>query len=303
MDLDALQQLQPDALRGLLPGWLAAFVDDPIRSAQNREHVEQLVGSWSDEVCRSIVAHLAQIGSEHRIYTAHPACRQLTRVWCGDVVLDPVVEGAEHLAASVAAGPTMILGNHLSYLDANATDAALSQAGHAALADRLVAAAGPKVYQDLFRLVAAACIHTLPVPQSSTLDHTEKLSPRELARRALRCVDAAQDAMREGLVPLVYPEGSRTRSGRLSSFVRGVHRWLSGVEGLSVVPLALSGSDTIMPIGAERLQPGTITVRFGAPLRVGPDGSSKEILGRSHEAIARLLPERLRPPAGTPATA
>lgn len=300
MELSALEQLEPDTLRSILPGWLSAFVDEPDRAERNRGNVTQLVASWSDETCHSIVAHLTEIGARHEVYPAHPDCRRLTRIWCEDVVLQPTIEGIGHLREAMEAGPTMVLGNHLSYFDANATDSALAQAGHAILADRLVAAAGPKVYEDLFRLVAAACIHTLPVPQSTTLGHTAKLSPRELARKALESVNAARQATLEGYVPLVYPEGSRTRSGRLGPFLRGIHRWLAGIEGLQVVPLALSGTDRIMPIGATRLQPGAITLRFAPPLAVGPDGSSREILQRSHEAIRDLLPEHLRPPAGEP---
>lgn len=300
MELNALEQLDPNSLRAVLPGWLSAFVDEPERSERNRASVGQLVSSWSDETCRSILAHLAEIGSRHEVYPAHPAGRQLTRIWCEDVVLEPKIEGIEHLAEATEAGPAMILGNHLSYFDANATDSALVQLGHASLADRLVAAAGPKVYEDLFRLVAAACIHTLPVPQSTTLGHTAKLPGRELARRALQGVRAARQAMIEGYVPLVYPEGSRTRSGQLGPFLRGIHRWLSGVEELRVVPLALSGTDEIMPIGATRLRPGGITLRFAPPLRVGPDGSSKEVLQKVHHAIRLLLPEHLQPPDGAP---
>ena len=303
MDLQALANVEPATLREVLPHWLAGFIDDPDAAARNRIQITELTRRWSDETCTEILQWLTEIGSEHRVYPAIDACRGLSRTWCRDVVLDPVVHGVEHLAQAVAAGPTMILGNHLSYFDANATDAALAWAGRADLADRLVAAAGPKVYQDLFRLIAAACLNNLPVPQSTTLGHTEKLSPRELARKALAGVNAARQAMLDGYVPLVYPEGSRTRSGQLRPFLRGVHRWLSAVEPLSVVPLALDGTDRIMPVDADRLVPGPVVLRFGQPLAVGPDGTSREVLAAANLALRELLPQRLRPPADLPPTA
>ena len=302
MDTSAIASLPPAQLREIMPRWVSGFIEDERHALANRERIHAVVQGWSDEDCRSIVASMRGLGSSHRIYPAHPALRVLTRAWCRDVVLEPVVGGVEHLQAAVAAGPTMILGNHLSYLDANATDAALAWSGSVSVADRIVAAAGPKVYEDLFRLLAAACLNTLPVPQSTTLEHTAKLSPRELAHKALAGVEAAQSAMEQGYVPLVYPEGSRTRSGHLGPFIRGVHRWLKAADHLQVVPLAIEGTESIMPIEATRMRPGRVTLRFGAPLVVGRDGSSREVLEAAHRAVGVLLPDPLRPPADTPAT-
>ncbi len=300
MDLSSIVSLPPAQLRAVLPAWVSSFILDGARATDNAARVAGLVETWSDDTCTSVLRSLDGLGASHQIYPAHPALRALTREWCRDVVLDPIVEGAEHLVAATRAGPTMVLGNHLSYFDANATDAALAWTGHADVADRVVAAAGPKVYEDLFRLLAAACINTLPVPQSTTLEYTATLAPRELARKALAGVDAAQQAMAEGYVPLVYPEGTRTRSGRLGLFIRGVHRWLKAVDDLHVVPLAISGTEEIMPIEATRLRPGPVTLRFGRPLVVGRDGSSREVLEAAHHAIAILLPEALQPPSDAP---
>ncbi|MBX2796878.1 MAG: 1-acyl-sn-glycerol-3-phosphate acyltransferase [Myxococcales bacterium] len=301
MDLAALAHLEPATLRSLLPAYLASFIEDPARAQVNQARVSDLTTSWSDDACRGVVTWLGTLGAEHRVYPANPECRALNRTWCRDVVIEPEVHGIEHLSSAMAAGPTMMLGNHLSYFDANATDVALAWSGHAEVADRLVAAAGPKVYQDVFRLVAAACINNLPVPQSTTLGHTEKLPPRELARKALAGVQAAKRAMQEGFVPLVYPEGSRSRDGHLQPFIRGVHRWLSAIDDLRVVPVALDGTERIMPVNTTKLSAGPLVLRFGAPLHVGVDGTSREVLQLAHDALAQLLPPRLRPLGDPPA--
>jgi len=296
MDVSAISSLPPEQFRAVLPPWLSGFIAGEDAAARNLVRMQELVAGWSDAECISVAHAFDGLGDDHRVYPAHPSLRGLSRHWCRDAVLDPVVEGIDHLRCARVAGPTMILGNHLSYFDANALDAALAWGGHTDLADRIVAAAGPKVYQDLFRLLAAACLNTLPVPQSATLDRgAQRIAPRELARRALQGVQAAGDAMQAGYVPLVYPEGSRTRTGRLAPFIRGVHRWLRAVEGTRVVPLAISGTQTIMPIGDQRLSAGHVLVRFGAPLQVGPDGSSREVLDAVHAALADLLPVHLQP--------
>jgi 1-acyl-sn-glycerol-3-phosphate acyltransferase len=143
----------------------------------------------------------------------------------------------------------------------------------------------------------------LPVPQSTSFAHTEKLSPRELARKATESFQAAHDVMCGGYSLLLYPEGSRSRTGHLGPFLKGVHRYLSCVEGLSVVPMAIAGTERVMPIDQSKLHPGHVALRFGPSLVVGTDGSSREILETARRAVAELLPEPLRPLAGTDATA
>lgn len=302
MDLSALGTLDPATLRAILPAWLADAIDDPDGHSGTAARLADVAGAWSDDTCASLVDFLATLGEEHRVYTAHPACREVSRAWCRSVLLEPRVEGIEHLVAALERGPTMLVGNHLSYIDANATDALLAWGGHADIADRIIAVAGPKVYQDLFRRFAAGCLSTLPVPQSTTLGHTEKLSPRELARRAKTALDAARDSLQRGQIVLLYPEGSRSRSGRLQPFVRGVHRWLSAVDGLQLVPVALVGTGQVMRLGSDKSHPASVHMRIGQPLQVGRDGTSREVLVQSHGAVAALLPLELRPAADTSAT-
>ncbi len=295
LDRTVLTSLGPDDLRAVIPRFLAGFVGDPDVAERNRARIAALVGGWSDATCRDVVALLGSIGEEHRVYPAHPACRALSRAWSSDVVTAPILTGIEHLLATRERGPVLLLGNHVSYFDTSATDAILAWAGHEEIADRLVTAAGPKVYQELFRLVAAACLNTLPVPQSTSFSHTEKLTPRELARRALESVGAARAALEDGAILLVYPEGSRSRTGQLGSFLKGVHRWLDCVDGIRVVPIAIAGTQDVRPVGQDHLFPRQVALRFGAPLEVGRDGDPREILARAHAAIASLLPPHMQP--------
>jgi 1-acyl-sn-glycerol-3-phosphate acyltransferase len=302
VDVSVLADLGPSELRTVLPGFLASFVADPARAASNRARMAELVAGWSDEACRSVLSSLSRVGREHRVYDANPTCRDLSRQWSRDAVLEPVLEGVEHLRAAAARGPTIVVCNHLSYIDTTATDAVLAWHGHADLADRLVAAAGPKVYADLFRLIAASCLNTLPVPQSTSLSHTAKLGARELARKAHESLESTREALERGYVLLLYPEGSRSRSGRLGPFLKGTRRYLTCIEGAAVVPMAISGTDRLMPVGEPKLHPGPVAVRIAPALSAGPDGSARDLLEAAHAAVAALLPEALRPPPDAPAT-
>ncbi len=297
--LDAIEALPPEAFRAVLPAFLAAYVDDREAARANEARVRALVRGWSDATCVEVMERLSRLEPGTGVLPAHPACRELQRVWSVDVVLDPELVGVEHLRAAMGSSPTVILANHLAYFDASAADCALAWAGHADLADRIVAAAGPKVYQATFRRIAATCLNTLPVPQSSSLAHTQKIPARELARQVLASLEGARKAAADGQALLLYPEGSRTRTGRMGSFLRGVHRYLGIADEVTVVPCAISGTERIMPLDARNLTPGPMRLAFGAALRVGPDGDTKAVLEATFHAVSDLLPEAFRPPEGT----
>lgn len=300
MDVEALSSLQPDHLRALLPPYLSSFIVDAEASQRNARRIAALVAGWDDAACARVLQQLVQLGGEQRVYLADPDCRELARLWSRDVILEPALEGVEHLRAAMDAGPTVLLSNHLAYFDSTAVDAILHWAGHTDLADRLVSAAGPKVYEHLFRRVASACLNTLPVPQSTTFSHTEQLSPRELARRAVASVKLGQQAVHDGFALLIYAEGSRSRSGRMGPFLKGVRRYLEIAEPLRIVPTAICGTHRLMPVGEERMHPMTAALRFGPALVIEGDLTAREALGAAHEAIAALLPDEHQPEAGTP---
>jgi 1-acyl-sn-glycerol-3-phosphate acyltransferase len=68
----------------------------------------------------------------------------------------------------------------------------------------------------------------------------------------------------------VYPEGSRSRDGRVHRPRSGVAR-LGAETGVPVVPAAVAGIYDVWPIGARpRLRGGRVTVRFGPPLPPPP---------------------------------
>lgn len=300
LGLGFLAALGPAEMRALLPGFLAGYLDGAAASASNRARMAAFVGTWSDDDCRALIAHLGTLGQEHRLYTASPQMRALSREWTRDVVTEAHLEGVEHLRDALAAGPTLVACNHTSYMDTNASDAVLAWNGAADLADRLVALAGPKVYADLFRILAAGCLNNLPVPQSTSFTHTEKLSPRELARRAHASLESAAGALNDGFALLLYPEGSRTRSGRLGPFLRATHRYVSCVPEVRVVPVAVAGVDRIMPVNDKRVHPGPVRLSFAPPLRVGTHGTAREVLELAHAAVEGLLPPAARPEPGAP---
>ncbi len=88
---------------------------------------------------------------------------------------------------------------------------------------------------------------------------------RESARAAQEALDAALAVLRAGEAFGIYPEGTRSRDGRLYRGRTGV-AWLALTSGAPVVPVALSGTQDIQPVGSSRPRIRPVTVRFGTPM-------------------------------------
>ena len=303
MDLDMLGKLDPGTLRALMPQFLSGFIRDADIAANNLARISEPISTWTDDDAQHVISTLVDIGREEMLYPANPLCSVVSRAWSRDLISSYTLEGVSHLEEAVKAGPTVILSNHAAYFDSSAIDAILAWEGREDLADRLVSAAGPKVYTDLFRRVAAACLNTLPVPQSTSFSHTAKLSARELARRAIRSLNTAGETLDKGYVLLLFPEGSRTRTGTMGSFLRAVHRYLGVRENVHVVPTALVGTGQIMPVGETLVSSAHVTLRFGQAIQVGVELPQREALVAVHAAINDLLPETSRAPESQAAIA
>lgn len=83
---------------------------------------------------------------------------------------------------------------------------------------------------------------------------------------------AAQESLDKGLEVLkagdafgIYPEGTRSRDGRLYRGRTGV-AWLALNAQAPVVPVGLIGTQDIQPVGARVPRLAKVTVRFGTPI-------------------------------------
>ncbi len=242
---------------------------------------------------------LAVAGNEWDYYPRDPLARRIHHVLADTLVgADSVLLGAEHLPL-VANRPVIILSNHLSYSDANLLEVLLHRGGGAALADRLTVMAGPKVYSSLKRRFSSLCFGTIKTPQSSGRSSEDAvMNPREVARAARRTIEIAHERLRLGDALLVFPEGTRSRTGGLQPMLAAVTRYLEDA-GTLILPVGITGTDAMFPIGEDTLHPVRIVAHLGPPievdvLRARVNADRRLMMDAVGLAIARLLPPENR---------
>ncbi len=83
--------------------------------------------------------------------------------------------------------------------------------------------------------------------------------------RAVQSLRQAGETVRAGTSLVVFPEGTRSRDGRVHAFKKGP--FVVAMEaGVPVVPVAISGSGRVTPSNLIAVFPGTIRVAVGAPV-------------------------------------
>ena len=104
---------------------------------------------------------------------------------------------------------------------------------------------------------------------------------RGVGQAAQDALDAGLGLLHEGEAFAIYPEGTRSRDGRLYRGKTGV-AWLALNAGVPVVPVALSGTDKVQPIGTKGIRPAKVTIQFGEPLDLSHHGKADSGRARRH---------------------
>lgn len=279
-------------------GWLAAYVSDEACAGAAFDAITLATSAHPPAAVRAALANVRAAGPKWDGNPADPVLRGVMRAWSGAFTRTEVVDAAALrdpalVAPPAGAGPTVLVSNHLSYIDTTVTDLALVRSGAEALADAVFAVAGPKVWGTPLHALATAALNIVPTQQSTLIDPGAATA----ARKLLRGLQIARDKLAARVPLLVYPEGTRARTRRLGPFLKGVRHYLAQ-PGTRIVPIALSGTDQVYPIDARQVSPASVRLAVGAVIEVDdPDAA----LLLTREVIADLLPVSYRPDRATPA--
>ena len=159
------------------------------------------------------------------------ALRPVLRRW-----LDLRVEGQEHVPT---AGAVLLASTHQSHADSLAIGTAVPRPSHF-LGDRRLMS-WPVVGRRLPQL------GMVPLNRGEG-DH--------------EAMDVVMGLLARGACIVIYPEGSRSRDGRVHRLRSGLSR-IAAVTRVPVVPVAVAGIHDVWPIGSRpRIRGGRVTVRF-----------------------------------------
>lgn len=174
---------------------------------------------------------------------------RFARVWSNGILralgVRPEYRGIEHLSSNL---PCIFLCNHLSVVDIWVLMRVLP------LSNRFVAK------QSLFRIPvlgwAMSAAGMVPIDRAHRA-------------RAIRSLGVAAERIRAGRPVLLFPEGTRSRDGRLAPFKKGAFH-LALKAGVPVVPIAIDGTFEVVVPRTLSVRPGPVTLTATPPIDVDP---------------------------------
>ena len=117
---------------------------------------------------------------------------------------------------------------------------------------------------------------------------------RDDSAAAMGSLVTALEVLGRGEAFGIYPEGTRSRDGRLYRGRTGVAH-LALTSGAPVVPVGLTGTEKLQPIGTRVPRLAKVTVAFGKPITVegeydgvAPGKARRDLTDRIMAAIAEL---------------
>ncbi len=182
------------------------------------------------------------------------------------------IRGRENLPARP---PFVLVANHASHLDAIILGGILPW--------RFVGTVFPIAAGDTFftkrssSIFATACMNALPIWRKNCGAHS---------------LDDLRERLRQGAsVYILFPEGTRTRTGTMGTFKPGLGRLVAGTT-VPIVPCYLRGTFAALPASRNLPQWKKISVRIGKPLlfmQTTNDRTGWESIAAAAEDAVRVL--------------
>jgi 1-acyl-sn-glycerol-3-phosphate acyltransferase len=197
------------------------------------------------------------------------------RLWCRMIAVTAGasvrVHGAEHIRPGVS---YVFLSTHQSYMDIPA------MLGY--LPAQLRIAAKKVLFRIPFMGWHLTRAGHIPIDRSST-------------ERAVNSMRRAARYLRRGICAFVFPEGTRSRDGRLHKFKKGGFK-LAIQAGVPIIPITIVGSRQVLPPDSITFRPGPIDMYVDAPIPT--EGLNDDDLEPLMQTVYDIMANHFREKAG-----
>lgn len=204
-------------------------------------------------------AQLARRAMRYRTVTRHvrEACKPLT------------IEGQENLKGEK--GPFIFISNHSSHLDSYVVQAAMPERFRRRVA--FGSAADRWFLKDVKGITrqgwyASLSQNCFPIQRGG--------GPQTL--------DYSKDLLDKGWSLMIFPEGTRSATGKMGKFRYGA-AGLALEKNVGVVPIYMEGLSAIRPKGSRVITPGAVTARIGKPIRFAPGTTASDATRQMFQAM------------------
>jgi len=83
--------------------------------------------------------------------------------------------------------------------------------------------------------------------------------------KSIQSIKKAAQKIREGKSVAIYPEGTRSKTGKLGAFKKGAFH-LAIEAGVKIVPIAINGTYKVWKTGSTKITPGKVEIHIGKPI-------------------------------------
>lgn len=137
-----------------------------------------------------------------------------------------------------------------------------------------------------FRWLAKKELFTVPIWGTAMRRAGYIPIDRSHGRQAIKSLDEAAKKIGAGTSVIIFPEGTRSKDGKLHDFKAGA-MILAIKSGVPIVPVAIIGTYAILPKGKLLMNPGKVQIRVGQPIE------TRNYTTRDKHQLAKLLQDEV----------
>lgn len=150
-----------------------------------------------------------------------------------------------------------------------------------------------------FKWMMKKSLESIPLVGYSCKRSGHIMVDRSSPQAIRQTIENAERQLKDGMSLVVFPEGSRTLTGRIGRFKRGAFMLASEFK-LPIVPVTIDGAYDVMSRKSKLPVWGHITLTIHPPVPAPESDHCQDLIDSIHDTIASSLPARHRAAASSP---